>query len=104
MSWDHLTGVEELVLYRSWWTSFALEALPALREIYVQRVDLDDKFDMESYLVEEIAGGLRQRDRAARYRPDKHFEPVQRIVLENCTGVEEFVDILKDMLEIVIVR
>ena len=102
-SWGHLTGVEELVLHNSWWTSWALGDMPALREIRIQRTNLDARHSRESHPAEDFVRDLHQRDLEARYRPDLHFEPVQRVVLEKCTGVEGFVDVLNGMLEIVIV-
>ena len=77
--------------------------MPALHEIRIQRTNLGVRHSKESYLVEDFVGGLQQRDLEARYRPHTHFVPVERIVLEKCTGVEIFVDILKDMLDIAIV-
>ena len=46
---------------------------------------------------------LLHRDFEARYLPGTRFRPVQRVVLEKCTGVKRVVDTFKDMLELVVV-
>ena len=101
----HFYKISKLVLHRSWWSRGLLVHMHALREICVSSTDLEVggmKGRESRRLVEEIVTGIQLRQCQAGQR---NGDPVPlRVVFEDCTGVNESVDILRTMAEVIFVK
>ena len=104
-TFQHLRGVETLVLHNSWWTRKALEGMPALREICVRATDLAAGVGMSgtpSRLVVELVEGMALRELEARRQRSVDYQTLQRVTFERCTGLRGNLGLLRVKVEVLV--